>query len=104
MRTLRFCAASSIPRTDRLTSRPPGRAADATEHRHRAEMMFTANAYLTAYQDHVAALALDALDAEAPDVAVTIDLPRRLACQGDRRKRMEKQDGQIARGTIRARS
>lgn len=42
-------------------------SADAAQRRHRAEMMFKANAYGTAYQDYVAALTLDATDEEAPD-------------------------------------
>lgn len=45
-------------------------AADAAQYRHRAEMMFNANAYGTAYQDYVAALALDAMDADTPDGVV----------------------------------
>jgi spermidine synthase len=35
--------------------------------RQRAEMMLKANAYETAYQDYVSALALDAMDPDAPD-------------------------------------
>ena len=42
-------------------------AADAAQQRHRAEMMFTANAYGSAYQSYMAALALDAMDADTPD-------------------------------------
>ncbi|MBI3492062.1 MAG: methyltransferase [Acidobacteria bacterium] len=42
-------------------------SADAVQRRHRAEMMLKANAYQTAYQDYVAALALDAMDPDAPD-------------------------------------
>ena len=45
-------------------------AAGAAQHRHRAEMLFKANAYGAAYQDYVAALALDAMDAETPEGVV----------------------------------
>jgi spermidine synthase len=45
-------------------------SAGAVQLRRRAEMMLKANAYMTAYQDYVAALALDATDSDAPgDIA-----------------------------------
>lgn len=49
--------------------------ADATEHRHRGELMLKADAYEMAYQEYAKALDLDATDPEAPDGIVRAAIP-----------------------------